>query len=117
MSRQVDENKQTNTLLECFKVSICLFFIDTQAKEWEHEKKKQLLETIWFSSKVFVCFLSNIQPIKGQLISKAIYGLLNSHKKQTDECLLFYSSQQTNQIRPFVFWGNLQLANLLFDFF
>ena len=44
---------------------------------------------------------------KGQLISKAIYGLLT---------LLFYSSWQTNQIRPFVFWENLRLANLLFDF-
>ena len=31
-------------------------------------------------------------------------------------CLLFYSSRQTNWIRLFVFWENLQLANLLFDF-
>ena len=30
-------------------------------------------------------------------------------------CLLFYSSRQTNQIRPFVFLENLQLANLLFE--
>ena len=31
-------------------------------------------------------------------------------------CLLFYSSRQTNQIRPFVFWENLWVANLLFGF-
>ena len=31
-------------------------------------------------------------------------------------CLLFYSSQQTNQIRPFDFWENLRLTNLLFGF-
>ena len=30
--------------------------------------------------------------------------------------MLFYSSWQTNQIRPFVFWENLWLPNLLFDF-
>ena len=28
----------------------------------------------------------------------------------------FYSSQQTNQIRPFFFWENLHRANLLFGF-
>ena len=28
-------------------------------------------------------------------------------------CLLFYSSRQTNQICPFIFWENLQRANLL----
>ena len=54
--------------------------------------------------------------IKGQLISKAIYGLLTSPKKWKDEfVLLFYSSWQTNRICPFVFWENLRLANLLFD--
>ena len=39
---------------------------------------------------------------KGKLISKAVYGLLISPKKQTDEFVLivFYSSRQTNQIRP-----------------
>ena len=31
-------------------------------------------------------------------------------------CLLSYSSQQTNQIRPFVFWENLRLGKLFFDF-
>ena len=30
-------------------------------------------------------------------------------------CLLFYSSQQTNQIRPFIFWENLLRVNLLFN--
>ena len=55
---------------------------------------------------------------EGQLISKAIYGLLTSPKNKGTNlfCLLFYSSRQTNQIRPFVFWENLQLANLLFGF-
>ena len=54
---------------------------------------------------------------KGQLISKAIYGLLTSPKKRKDEFVLFafYSSRQANQIRPFVFWENLRLANLLFE--
>ena len=35
-----------------------------------------------------------------------------------DEFVLFafYSSWQTNQIRPFIYWGNLRLANLLFGF-
>ena len=56
---------------------------------------------------------------KGQLISKAIYGLLTSPKKNERRnlfCLLFYSSQQTDQIRSFVFWEKLRLANLFFDF-
>ena len=30
-------------------------------------------------------------------------------------CLVFSSSRQTNQIRPFVFLENLRLANLLFE--
>ena len=30
--------------------------------------------------------------------------------------LLFHSSRQTYQICPFVFWENLRIANLLFDF-
>ena len=45
-----------------------------------------------------------MEAAKGQLISKAIYGLLISPKKRTDEFVLFYSSRQTNQIRPFIFW-------------
>ena len=55
---------------------------------------------------------------KGQLISKPIYDLLTSPKKNERTnliCLLFYSSRQTNQIRRFVFWENLRLANLLFE--
>ena len=70
-------------------------------------------------------FLVTIYPLnleaaaKGQLISKAIYGLLTSPKNEEPNlfCLLFYSSRQTNQIPPFVFWENLRLVNLLFDFF
>ena len=40
-----------------------------------------------------------------------------SQKKERTSlfCLLFESLLQTNQIRPFVFWENLRLANLLFD--
>ena len=55
---------------------------------------------------------------KGQLISKAIYGLLTFPKKCTDEFvfLVFFSSCQTKQIRPFVFWENLWFANLFFGF-
>ena len=55
---------------------------------------------------------------KGQLISKVIYGLLTSPKKQTDEFVMFafLLSRQSNQIRPFNFWENLLLANLLFEF-
>ena len=42
---------------------------------------------------------------KGQLISKANYGLLTSPKNERTNlfCLFFYSSRQTNQIRLFVF--------------
>ena len=36
--------------------------------------------------------------------------------KNTNHCLLSYSSWQTNQIRQFVFWENLQRANLLLGF-
>ena len=54
---------------------------------------------------------------KGQLISKPIYDLLTSPKNERTNliCLLFYSSRQTNQIRPFVFLENLRLANLPFE--
>ena len=55
---------------------------------------------------------------KGQLISKATYGLLTSPKKRMNIffCLLFYSSRQTNQIRLFIFWENPWRTNLLFSF-
>ena len=66
---------------------------------------------IWFVCREEYFFVTK-ELTKGQLISKAIYGLLTSPKKQTDE--FFYSSRQTNQIRPFVFWENLRLANLLY---
>ena len=49
------------------------------------------------------------------MISKAIYGLLTSSKKGTDKFVLFAFLLCT-EIRPFVFWENLQLANLLFSF-
>ena len=52
---------------------------------------------------------------EGQLISKAIYGLLPKNKWTNLFCLIFYSSQQTNQICQFLFWENLRVANLLFD--
>ena len=47
---------------------------------------------------------------KGQLILKAIYGLLTSPKKGICFVCFFNSSRQTNQIRPFVFWENLSTA-------
>ena len=54
---------------------------------------------------------------KSQLISKAIYGLLNSPQKQTDEFVLFafllFTAKKSNSS---VFWENLRFANLLFDF-
>ena len=55
--------------------------------------------------------------VKGQLISKAIYGLLTSPKKEQTNllCSLFYFSQQTNQNRLFIVLENLRLANLLFN--
>ena len=56
-------------------------------------------------------------PTKGQLISKAIYGLLTSPKKRTDEFVLFafllFTANKSNY--PFIFWENLRLANLLFE--
>ena len=54
---------------------------------------------------------------KGQLISKAIYGLLTSPKKPTDDFVLFaFLLFTANKSNPFVFWENLQLADLLFGF-
>ena len=56
-------------------------------------------------------------PAKGHLISKAIYGLLTSSKKQTDEFVLFaFLLFTANKSNLFIFWENLRLANLLFDF-
>ena len=54
---------------------------------------------------------------KGQLILKADWHTIDSPKKWTDEFVLFafYSSRQTNQIRPFLFWENLQTNDLLFE--
>ena len=60
-------------------------------------------------------FKGHLTPSKGQLISKAMYGLLTSPQKRTDEFVLF-ASRQTNQIGPLVFWENLRLAYLLFGF-
>ena len=80
-----------------------------------YERKLRSAADLWSNAKSEIRILNGL--FKGQLISKAIYGLLTSPKKQTIKfvCLLFYSSRQTNQIRPFVFWENLQLANLLFE--
>ena len=55
---------------------------------------------------------------KGQLISKVIYGLLTSLKKQMGKFvlfafLLFTANKSNSSVR---FWENLQLANLLVDF-
>ena len=41
--------------------------------------------------------------------------LLPKNERKNLFYLLFYSSWQTNQIRPFIFWENLRLANLLFE--
>ena len=55
---------------------------------------------------------------KGQLISKAIYGLLTSPKKRTDKLVLFafllFTANKSNSSFPF--WENLWLVNLLFSF-
>ena len=58
-----------------------------------------------------------LASFKGQLISKADWRAIDSPKKVTDEFVLFafYSSRQTNQIRPFLFWENLQTNDLLFE--
>ena len=59
------------------------------------------------------------QVCKGQFYLKNNLWSANFSQKNEQMilcCLLFYSSQQTNQIYPFVFWENLQLANLLFGF-
>ena len=56
---------------------------------------------------------------KGQLISKAIYGLLTSPKKTNGRiCFVCFFTLHSKQIkiRPFVYWENLRLTNLLFDF-
>ena len=55
---------------------------------------------------------------KGQLISKAIYGLLTSPKKRTDEFVLFaFLLFTANKSNSFVHFGeNLQRTNLLFGF-
>jgi hypothetical protein len=55
---------------------------------------------------------------KGQLISKAGWCAIDFPKNEqaTLFCLLFYSSGQTNQIRLFIFGGNIRRANLVFGF-
>ena len=56
---------------------------------------------------------------KGELISKAIYGLLTSPKNERMSLfsLLFYSSRQTKQIRPFVFLGESTARQSAFRFY
>ena len=58
-----------------------------------------------------------MELFKGHLISKAIYGLLTSPKKQTDEFdlfafLLFMANKSNSSVR---FLGESQLTNLLFE--
>ena len=64
--------------------------------------KVQAVEEFWiwtYKTKVYIWFS------KGQLISKAIYGLLTSSKKQTDEFDLFsfllFTTNKSNQICSF----------------
>ena len=57
---------------------------------------------------------------KGQLISKAIYGLLTSPKKRTDKFVLFafllFTANKSNLFVHFLGESTARLANLLFDF-
>ena len=71
---------------------------------------------IWFSYLNQLLFWK--YPSEGQIKPKADWRAIDSHKKRTDKFVLFafFTLQQTNQISPFVFWENLQLANLLFSF-
>ena len=56
---------------------------------------------------------------KGQLILKADWGAIDSPKKRMDDFVLFPFLLFTanKQIRPFIFWENLQLTNLLFKIY
>ena len=51
----------------------------------------------------------------GQTKLKADWRAVDSHIKRTDEFILFayYSSQQTKQISPFIFWEKLADHKLL----
>ena len=70
------------------------------------------------SHDIYICrIVTHILSI-GQLISKAIYGLLTSPEKWTDEFvffafLLFRANKKNSSI---FFWENLSLDNLLFGF-
>ena len=76
------------------------------------------------SFSLLTCIGSNIWIIichchsKGQLILKAIYGLLTSPKKRTDEFVLFafllFTANKSNLSVRFL--GESTAANLLFDF-
>ena len=94
-------------------------------------KKRQLLEigepsiivclTKWVKFFFSVCsFFSKVGDTvqclthKVQLLLKADWRAMEMNTNLF--CLHFYSSWQTNQIGPFVFWENLQRANLLFGF-
>ena len=58
-----------------------------------------------------------LKVVKGQLIPKADWRAIDSPKNERMNlfCLLFLLFTETNQIRAFVFWENLRLANLLFE--
>ena len=64
---------------------------------------------------VFSVVFIKIADAKGQLISKSrLASNIRPKNERTNLFgLLFYSSQQTNQIRPFVFGENLRCANLV----
>ena len=54
----------------------------------------------------FEVYWSSLELVKGQLISKAIFGLLTSAKKQTDEFdlfpfLLFMANKSNSSVRFF----------------
>ena len=54
---------------------------------------------------------------KGQLISKADWRAIDSPNKRTDEFVLFaFLLFTANKSNSSVFWENLRLANLLFNF-
>ena len=80
--------------------------------------ESKILQEFWLAKpefRIVICLSDKILNIltKSQLISEAIYGLLTSPKKQTDEFVLFaFLLFMTNKSNLSV----RQLANLLFDF-
>ena len=80
-----------------------------------YERKLRSAADLWSNAKSEIRILNGL--FKGQLISKAIYGLLTSPKKQTDKvsfAFLLFTANKSNFL--FVFWENLRLTDLLFGF-